>query len=87
MQSCEHYTTHKHAAPRSKGCEECLKSGDRWVHLRVCLECGHVGCCNSSKNKHATRHFQETGHAMIQSIEPGEQWAYCYSHDLFYDHA
>jgi uncharacterized UBP type Zn finger protein len=64
--------------PGSKGCEECLKSGDRWVHLRICLACGHVGCCNQSKNKHATKHFEETGHPVIQSYQPGEDWKYCY---------
>lgn len=62
----------------SKGCEECLKSGDSWVHLRICLTCGHVGCCDQSKNKHATKHFEETGHPVIQSFEPGEDWKYCY---------
>lgn len=85
MQPCDHYLQHKNAAPNAKGCEECMKTGDKWVHLRVCLECGHVGCCNSSKNKHATKHFHETGHAMIRSLEPGEDWGYCYVHDLFYE--
>ncbi|MCK6577688.1 MAG: UBP-type zinc finger domain-containing protein [Anaerolineae bacterium] len=85
MQPCDHYLQRKNAAPRTVGCEECLKSGDTWVHLRVCLECGHVGCCNSSKNKHATKHFHETGHAMIRSLELGEEWGYCYVHDLFYE--
>jgi uncharacterized UBP type Zn finger protein len=66
-----------------KGCEECLKSGDKWVHLRLCLECGHVGCCDNSKNKHATRHFHETGHPVIKSFQPGEDWEYCYVDDLF----
>jgi len=64
--------------PGSKGCEECLKIGDSWVHLRICLTCGHVGCCDSSKNKHATKHFKETGHPLIQSFEPGDDWKYCY---------
>ena len=59
-------------------CEECIKVGDRWVHLRLCLVCGHVGCCDSSKNKHATRHFQHAGHPLIRSIEPGETWIWCY---------
>ncbi|MGB9133339.1 MAG: ubiquitin carboxyl-terminal hydrolase 14 [Methanosarcina sp.] len=62
----------------SKGCEECLKMGDSWVHLRICLTCGHVGCCDSSKNKHATKHFEKTGHPVIQSFQPGEDWKYCY---------
>lgn len=59
-------------------CEECVKAGDRWVHLRLCLECGHVGCCDSSKNKHATKHFHETKHPLVRSIEPGEAWVWCY---------
>lgn len=59
-------------------CEECMKTGDSWVHLRLCLECGHVGCCDSSKNKHATQHFHKTEHPLIRSIEPGEAWVWCY---------
>ena len=69
-------TTHVH------GCEECLKMGDRWVHLRVCLICGHVGCCDNSKNKHATKHFHDTGHPIIQSFQPGEQWMWCYVDEM-----
>ena len=65
------------------GCEECLKMGDEWVHLRLCLICGHVGCCNSSKNKHATKHFIDTNHPIIKSFEKGEDWRYCYIDDLF----
>lgn len=77
---CTHRDTIKFEdfEPGSKGCEECLKSGDRWVHLRICLTCGHVGCCNQSKNRHATKHFEETGHPVIQSYQPGEDWKYCY---------
>ena len=60
------------------GCEECLKIGGRWVHLRVCLSCGHVGCCDSSPNKHATKHNRATGHPVITSGEVGEEWAWCY---------
>ncbi len=59
-------------------CEDCVKTGDRWVHLRMCLECGHVGCCDSSKNKHATKHFHQTKHPMIRSAEPEENWVWCY---------
>ena len=59
-------------------CEDCIKTGDSWVHLRMCTECGHVGCCDSSKNKHATRHFHSTKHPVIRSIEPGETWTWCY---------
>jgi uncharacterized UBP type Zn finger protein len=73
----------KKVKPRTKGCEECLKSGDTWVHLRMCLECDHVGCCDSSKNRHARAHFQETGHPLIQSAERGEDWRWCYIDDTY----
>ena len=66
-----------------KGCVECLRSGDTWVHLRMCTTCGKVGCCDSSKNKHATRHFHETGHAVMQSFEPGESWMWCYVDEAY----
>jgi uncharacterized UBP type Zn finger protein len=68
--------------PQAEGCVECLKMGDTWVHLRLCLECGHVGCCDSSKNRHATKHFHQTQHPVIQSFEPGEDWLWCYRHEL-----
>lgn len=61
-----------------QGCEECLRSGSRWVSLRLCLTCGHVGCCDSSPNKHATRHFRATQHPVVRSFEPGEDWRWCY---------
>ena len=64
--------------PSSEGCEDCLKIGGEWVHLRLCLICGHVGCCDSSKNKHATKHFHHSKHPLIRSIEPGETWIWCY---------
>ncbi|HWT91791.1 MAG TPA: UBP-type zinc finger domain-containing protein [Solirubrobacteraceae bacterium] len=60
------------------GCEECLASGGKWLHLRLCLECGHVGCCDDSPNKHATAHSRTTGHPIIRSIEPGENWSWCF---------
>ena len=75
---CEHVDQMKQVTPSADGCEECLKSGDPWVHLRLCLACGHVGCCDSSINKHATKHFHETNHAVMQSFEPGENWGWCY---------
>ena len=71
----EHESTHKAYA---KGCEECVKAGTRWVHLRECLACGHVGCCDSSQGKHATKHFHATKHAIMRSVEPGEKWGWCY---------
>ncbi len=67
--------------PNSLGCQECLVSGDPWVHLRLCMTCGHVGCCDDSPNRHATRHFHGTKHSVIKSFEPGEDWAWCYVDD------
>ncbi|MDQ3998434.1 MAG: UBP-type zinc finger domain-containing protein [Gemmatimonadota bacterium] len=65
--------------PRTpSGCEECLRAGDWWVHLRLCLTCGHVGCCDSSPNRHATRHYHTTEHPIMQSFEPDEDWRWCY---------
>ncbi len=75
---CNHLDEIRDVTPSTDGCEECLKRGDTWVHLRMCKTCGHVGCCDSSKNKHATRHFQETGHPIMQSFESGERWMWCY---------
>ncbi|MDB5964976.1 MAG: hypothetical protein JWQ72_1476 [Polaromonas sp.] len=82
IKPCPHVPAEIHAPNSSKGCEECLKMGDRWVHLRLCVHCGHVGCCDDSKNKHATRHHAATGHAVIRSLEPGENWMWCYEHEL-----
>lgn len=76
--TCEHLAHVSAATPNTDGCEECLATGDRWVHLRLCMSCGHVGCCDSSKNKHATRHFRATGHPVVRSLEPGERWGWCY---------
>ena len=63
---------------RVDGCEDCLATGDGWVHLRICVTCGHVGCCDDSPNRHATAHHETTGHPIIRSLEPGEQWSWCY---------
>ena len=76
--SCEHVGALKPQPPSSQGCEECLKAGGTWVHLRLCLSCGHVGCCDSSPNHHATRHFQHTKHPVMASFEPDERWAWCF---------
>ena len=76
--ACTHLQHPGTAAPRARGCEECLASGDQWVELRACLTCGHVGCCDSSRNKHATRHFQATEHPVIRTAQPGEDWRWCY---------
>jgi uncharacterized UBP type Zn finger protein len=75
---CTHLEQATDARPKTTGCEECLNMGDSWVHLRLCETCGHVGCCDSSKNKHATAHFHATNHPVIKSFEPGESWRYCY---------
>jgi hypothetical protein len=68
--------------PVTHGCEECLAIGGEWVHLRLCLTCGHVGCCDQSPRRHATKHHHETRHPVIRSYEPDEDWAYCYPDDL-----
>jgi len=80
--SCTHLNQIRDVKPSAAGCEECLKMKDRWVHLRMCLTCGHVGCCDSSKNKHATKHFHATSHPVVRSIEPGERWRWCYVDEL-----
>jgi len=67
---------------RTPGCEECLKTGSHWVHLRLCLACGHVGCCDSSPGRHATKHFHQTSHPVMASYEPGERWAWCYVDEI-----
>lgn len=77
--ACTHLDQIRDVAPRTpEGCEECLQLGDTWVHLRLCKTCGHVGCCDSSKNKHATKHFHATNHPIVQSHERGEDWLWCY---------
>jgi uncharacterized UBP type Zn finger protein len=76
--SCEHFEHLGPVAKKSRGCEECIATGDTWVHLRACLICGHVGCCDSSQNKHASKHFAATGHPVMRSLEPHEHWAWCY---------
>jgi uncharacterized UBP type Zn finger protein len=67
----------------TQGCEECEKMGSDWVHLRLCLTCGHVGCCDSSPNKHGTKHYENTKHPVIGSYEPGESWKWCYPDQIF----
>jgi uncharacterized UBP type Zn finger protein len=83
--TCPHLADIKNVRPNTNGCEECLRMGDTWVHLRLCLSCGHVGCCDSSKNKHATKHFRATQHPVMRSLEPGETWGFCYIDDLMFD--
>ncbi len=79
--ACQHIKEIHDVIPSAQGCEECLKMGSSWVHLRICKTCGHVGCCDSSPHQHATKHFRVTGHPIVQSFEPGENWMYCYIDD------
>ena len=86
MAACTHLNQIRAVTPRTpQGCEECLKIGSTWVHLRMCLECGHVGCCDSSLHKHATKHFHKTEHPIMRSIEPGESWGWCYVDEMEVD--
>lgn len=81
---CVHLTEIHDVQPSTtKGCEDCLREGTQWVHLRECLVCGHVGCCDNSPMRHATAHYRSTEHAVIRSFEPGEDWAWCYPDELF----
>lgn len=83
MAQCQHTDTiDPQVRPGATGCEDCLRDGSSWVHLRVCQTCGHVGCCNSSPNRHATAHHEATGHPVIRSYEPGEDWFWCYVDDV-----
>ena len=82
MKLCQHLRAEDNAPPNSAGCEECRAIGDTWVHLRRCVQCGHVGCCDSSKNRHATKHFRSTAHPVVQSMESGEAWRWCYVDEI-----
>jgi MFS family permease len=83
MKECTHLDYIKEVTPVSEGCADCIAQGDTWVHLRMCRTCGYVGCCDDSKNKHARGHFHDTGHPLVKSLEPGEDWAYCYVDEIF----
>jgi uncharacterized UBP type Zn finger protein len=86
--TCTHLDQVKDVKPRTPdGCEECLKMGSWWVHLRLCLACGHVGCCDQSPNKHATKHYHSSHHAIIRSFEPGEDWGWCYVDEVMMEPA
>lgn len=78
MTPCSHSDAIATVEPGSRGCEECLKTGGRWVHLRLCRSCGHVGCCDQSPGRHARAHFHETGHPIIEGYDPPEGWGWCY---------
>ena len=82
---CTHLGTVHDVTPSARGCEECLKSGDPWVHLRLCRTCGHVGCCDSSPNRHATAHFHATGHPIVEGYDPPEHWGWCYADEVALD--
>jgi uncharacterized UBP type Zn finger protein len=82
MAQCTHLNQISITSTDRHVCEDCVKTGDTWVHLRMCLECGHVGCCDSSKNKHATKHFHHTKHPLMRSAEPGEAWVWCYVDEM-----
>jgi len=82
---CEHFGTRRKLKARANGCEECLALGEPWNELRICLTCGHVGCCEDSKHAHALAHFNETGHPTIASFERRETWAWCYVHRQYFD--
>jgi uncharacterized UBP type Zn finger protein len=86
MASCSHLETVEFVEPPSEvaGCEECLKTGGRWVHLRMCQSCGRIGCCDNSPGRHATAHFNSSGHPIIRSVEPGEDWSWCYVDELMF---
>jgi uncharacterized UBP type Zn finger protein len=76
--TCTHLGEIQDVVPSSRECDQCVAMGSRWVHLRMCLTCGQVGCCDSSPNRHATAHFHESSHPIIRSVEPGESWRWCY---------
>ena len=82
---CEHVTELEPIAATANGCEACRRLGHDWHSLRVCLTCGHVGCCEDSPHAHALAHFNATGHPMIASFEPGESWGWCYVHQRYFD--
>jgi len=85
---CEHLDTVRTLEPNTpEGCEECLAMGSDWVHLRLCTQCGHVGCCDDSPHRHATKHFHTTRHPVIVSLEPGEDWGFCYPEQLMMEPA
>ena len=83
---CTHLGSIAKVQPRTpRGCEECLATGDEWVHLRLCMTCGHVGCCDDSKNTHATKHHRATTHPIVRSFEPGERWFWCFVDEVGFE--
>jgi hypothetical protein len=84
-QTCTHLDTIAAVDPSADGCEDCLRTGGRWVHLRMCQTCGHVGCCDNSPGRHATGHWHSSRHPLIRSFEPGEEWFWCYPDELAFE--
>jgi hypothetical protein len=82
---CRHLDSIKKVTPSARGCEECLKIGSTWVHLRICRACGHVGCCDDSPHRHATKHYHTSHHAVIEGYDPPEGWGWCYVDEVFID--
>jgi uncharacterized UBP type Zn finger protein len=82
---CEHFEQIRDVVPSAHGCEDCIKAGDTWNELRICLTCGHVGCCDDSDNRHASKHFETTQHPLIKSFDPGETWGWCYLDKRYFD--
>ena len=78
MARCTHLSAIREVTPSADGCEDCLRIGGWWVHLRLCMTCGHVGCCDSSPNRHASGHAREASHPIVRSLEPGEDWMWCF---------
>jgi hypothetical protein len=83
--ACTHLAEAADVKPSGDGCVECLAEGGRWVHLRMCMTCGHIGCCDSSPARHATAHFHAAEHPLVQSYEPGEKWWWCYQDNLAFE--
>ena len=84
-QDCLHLEQITEVMPSADGCEDCLRTGGKWLHLRLCMSCGHVGCCDSSPNRHATKHFHSSLHPIIRSFEPGEEWGWCYVDEMMFE--
>ncbi len=84
---CAHLDQLRDVTPSAEGCEDCLKIGGTWLHLRICRTCGHVGCCDQSPNRHARQHAETTDHPIVQSIEPGEDWIWCFIDEVYLEPA
>ncbi len=82
---CTHLESIHDVTPSARGCEECLQTHSRWVHLRLCRTCGHVGCCDDSPNRHATKHFHASRHPIIEGYDPPERWGWCYIDEVLFD--